>query len=411
MTNQARFTVVLTALLLLLVAGALPAAAQWPQFGGPGRDFRAETSSGLAEPKVVWTAKLGDGESSLVMDDGLLYTMYRQDGDEVVVALKPSSGETAWEHRYAAPIKGLYVEHGDGPHATPLVTGDRIVTVGITGLMHALDKKTGAVIWSHDLMKDYGGKPAACGYGASPIAYKENVIVPVGGPGHGVVAFQAADGGVAWKSGDFVSGYAAPTLIDVGGQIQLVAFMGQEVVGLDPADGTPLWSHPHKTEYGVNASMPVFGEDRILFVSSAYDTGSRGLRLTRNGKKTTVEEVWVQRKVQMHFSNVIRIGDHVYGTSGGFGPVFLTAVDAGTGEIVWKKRDIIGKASMLLAGGKLVMVDEKGKLVVASVSPEGVEVHATHQIIDGRVWAPATLVGDRLYVRDRKQAYAFDLSG
>ena len=81
-----------------------------------------------------------------------------------------------------------------------------------------------------------------------------------------------------------------------------------------------------------------------------------------------------------------------------------------TGDIAWRERDIIAKASCLYADGKLLALDEKGKLLLASVSPAGVTVHAQHRVTDDRAWAVPTLVGTKLYLRDRKNIMAFELS-
>ena len=377
---------------------ATAASGQWTEWGGEGRDFSVDGKAIAAKwpesgPRMLWKRELGDGESAILVDGGTLYTTYRDGDAEVVVALRAKSGEPVWEHRYAAPIpEKLYVEHGEGPHATPVIAGDRICTLGISGKLHCLDKGDGKVLWSHDLLADYGGHTPDCGYAGSPLVHGGNLIVQVGGEGQGVVAFKLADGEIAWKSGDDGAGYAAPVLIDVGGEQQVVAFMRSQVVGLEPKSGTSRWSHPHKTSYGVN--------------------GSRGLKLTRDGDGTSVEELWHQKKLKIHFHNAIRLGDHVYATSGDLGPAFLVALNVKTGEIAWQKRDIVAKASLLhLGGNRLLMLDEKGNLVLARVTPEDVTVHAQHRITAGRIWAPPTLVGTHLYVRDRKHAYAFDLSG
>ena len=407
-THLGFFCVVLSAVT------AFPVVADWTQWGGDSGDFSVDANSlprALPEPpKLVWQRELGDGESAVLVEGGALYTLYRDGDEEVVVALAAADGKVLWEHRYAAAIpEGMYVEHGKGPHATPVLAGDRICSMGITGSIRCLQRKTGKLLWSHEAVGEFGGQAPDCGYSSSPLVHDEALVVPVGGKRSGVVAFRIADGSVAWKAQDFAAGYAPPMLIDVQGETQLVVFMREEVAGLDPKNGTLLWSHPHKTSYGVNASQPVWGSDGILFISSAYDQGSRGLKLQRKGDKTTVEEIWTQRKMKLHFTNAVRIGNHLFGTSGDFGPVFLTAIDSRTGEISWRARDVVSKATILHAGPRVLMMDEKGKLVLATLSPEGVKVHAEHPLVEGRVWAPPTLVGHRLYVRNRNSLYVFQL--
>ena len=63
-----------------------------------------------------------------------------------------------------------------------------------------------------------------------------------------------------------------------------------------------------------------------------------------------------------------------------------------------------------MPNGTLVIVDESGEIAVASVSREGLRVHARKQILTSNAWTPPTLVGSTLYVRDRKEILALDLN-
>ena len=400
----------------LIASLGAPALAQWPQFGGPNRDFTSG-STGLASkwpaqgPKRMWSRKLGDGYSGIAVDRNTLFTMYRKGNREFVVALDADTGETRWKHRYSAkPFEGLSEGQGIGPRCTPLVVDGRVHTVGICAKMFCLDQNTGDVVWSHDLMRKYGARPPRWGYSSSPLAYKKTVIIPAGGEGHGVMAFNREDGTVKWARHGFPNAYSSPILIDVDGQEQLVIFMEPGVIGLNPDSGDLLWQHPHRTEYNVNASMPIWTEDNLLFISSAYNTGSRLLKLTREGDRTTVEELWRQSKMQIHFGSGIRIGDYVYGSTGGNGPVFFGAVNLRTGKMAFRQRGVAGKAQLVYADGKLVMLDEDGRLYIATVTPEGITIHAQTELLESVSWTAPTLVGDRLFVRDRKNIMALDLS-
>jgi outer membrane protein assembly factor BamB len=223
-----------------------------------------------------------------------------------------------------------------------------------------------------------------------------------------VVAFNPEDGAVVWKDQDFLLAAASPILIDVEGEEQLVVFTPGEVTGLDPRNGNPLWSYPHPTSYGLNISTPVFGDGNLLFSSSAYGGGSRVVRLKRANGKTAVEELWFSNRLRLHFGNAIRIGDLIVGTSGDFGPAFFIAVDVETGEEIWRERTF-GRSQMVLAGSQLVIVDEGGDLALASATREGLKVHARAELLTENAWTPPTLVGTRLYVRDRKNVVAVEL--
>ena len=107
-------------------------------------------------------------------------------------------------------------------------------------------------------------------------------------------------------------------------------------VGLNPANGDLLWQHPHQCDWGLNITPPLWGEGNILFVSSAYSGGSRALQLNQSGGKTTVKELWANRRMRIHHGTMLRLGDLVFGSSGDFGPAPMTAVEIKTGNIVWQ---------------------------------------------------------------------------
>ena len=268
-----------------------------------------------------------------------------------------------------------------GPHATPLLVGDRLFAAGTNKQLFAFDKRTGEVLWSHDLVADFAAPPnliraiVKSGYGSSPIAYKDTVIVPVGGPGQSLMAFRQSDGGVVWRGGDFLFSPSPPILIDLAGQTQLVYFAGGSVVGLDPNDGQVLWAVPHDPGNDLNMISPQWGDDNILFFSSGYRAGSRAIRLTLDGDLTRTEELWFTSRIPFMFLNTIRRGSYVYGTSGTFGPAFMTALDVRTGEPAWQQRGF-KRASLLFADDKFIVMDEDGDLALTHMTPEGMTVLA-----------------------------------
>jgi len=397
-----------------VLAVAVASTGAWPQWGGPNRDFKVEVT-GLAGtwpaagPPVLWRRPLGEGYSAIVADSGTLYTMYRSGALEVVVALSADTGQTLWEHRYDAPFRdGMNVDNGPGPHATPVIAGDRVFAAGAVGRLQALDKRTGRVAWVRDLWSDLGGTLVETGYSSSPLAYGDTIILPVGGPGHAVVALRQSDGAVVWKRHDFVNSPASPTLIRVGGQDQVVVFMAKLVAGLDPVTGDLLWQHPHDTRLNLNISTPAWDGRSLLFCSSAYDVGSRVLELSRVGSGTEVKQLWANRRFRVHKDDAIWIGDRVYGWSGDFGPSLLTAADGRTGKLAWQDRSF-ARASFLYADGKLIVLDEDGNLGLITLTETGPRVQARFPLMKGRSWTVPTLAGTRLFARDRQEIVALEL--
>lgn len=399
-----------------------PPDTSWLQWGGPRRNFTVETT-GLAAswpasgPKKLWERALGEGHSSILAEGGRLYTMYRPLGplsmirrsqQEIVAAIDASNGRTVWEHSYDAPTSGLDLSQGSGPHSTPLIVGDRLFVVSSRLEIIALDKQTGTRRWIHDLPKELGAPLDGRGYSSSPLAYGSTVIIPAGGAGASVVAFNQQTGAIAWKGGSFPVGPASPILINVDGQDQLVVSGANEIVGVNPTNGAVLWTHPSRTDYGLNISTPVWGEGNLLFLSAAYNNGARLLKLAQSGGKTTVQQLWMQNRMRVHIGTVIRLGDFAVGSSGDFGPCPTVAIDVKTGQILWQSRDF-ARSTFLHADGKLIVMDEDGTIGLATATRQGLTVLARASILTNRAWTTPTLVGTRLYVRDRKQMVALEL--
>ena len=400
--------------LLCLSFVSAHAQSDWLQWGGPNRDFTSP-AKGLAAswpatgPKQLWSRPLGAGHSAILASGNTLYTMYSQGDQEVVIALAADTGKTIWEHKYTAPPAGLNLEYGAGPHSTPLLAGDLLYSVGATGKLFALDKKTGKVVWTHDLWSEYNGRKMDRGYSCSPVAYKNTIILTLGGQGQTLIAFNQKDGSVAWKNQSLDLSPSSPMIINVDGQDQLLMFLGKVVAGFDPNNGNLLWSHPHVTDWGLNITMPVWGPDNLLFISSAYNGGSRVLRLKQKEGKTTAEEVWFNNRLRIHHGTAIRVGDYVYGSSGDFGPAFFAAANVKTGELLFQDRSF-PKTTFVLADGKFIMLDEDGHLALATASPAGLKVISKASIMKNLAWTVPTLVGTKLYVRDRRTIAALDLS-
>jgi outer membrane protein assembly factor BamB len=133
------------------------------------------------------------------------------------------------------------------------------------------------------------------------------------------------------------------------------------------------------------------------------------IRLSRAGGRTIPEDLWSNNRLRVHFGAAIRIGNLVIGSSGDFGPAFLVALNTETGEEVWRERTF-ARAQIVNAGGTLVVVDEDGEIALASATEAGLRVHARKELLASNAWTPPTVVNGRLYVRDRKDVIALQLS-
>jgi hypothetical protein len=393
-----------------------PRGVAWTQWGGPNRNFQTE-AAGLKDtwpaggPRVVWKRALGEGYSAPSVENGVLYTMYGKAGEEVVVAADAETGKTLWERANPMTFSSDAArEMGNGPYSAPLVAGNRLFTTGVAGRFQCFDKKSGQLLWSQELVDGHRGSRLVYGYASSPIAFRDFVVVPVGGRGRGLMAFQQADGKVAWSATDLGNVYSSPLLINLDGLEQLVAVLDGAMLAVNPHNGDLQWQVPFKANYSIAISTPVWSDGNLLFVSAEYDAGAKVVRLERNGLQTRPVELWTSNRLRLHHGNAMLIDGVCYFSSGGKGSqAILSAVDARSGQIHWQQRSI-QKATFVRADGKLIVLDEDGTLMIAHPSKQEFRISASAPLLSRLSWTPPVLVGSRLYIRDRRDLMCVDLS-
>src|SRR4029453_18918125 len=237
-------------------APAVAPGGAWTQWGGPKRNFQTE-AAGLKDvwpatgPRGVCKRGLGEGYSAPVVENGVVYTMYGKSKQEVVLAANAETGQTLWEHATPMTFNSDAPQMGNGPYSSPLIVGNQLFTTGVAGRLQSLAKKTGELIWTQQLWSDHHGSQLMYGYSSSPIAFRDTVVVPVGGRGRAVMGFRQADGSTAWSQNDQGNVYSSPILIDVSGLEQMAVLLDGALIGINPHNGDPQWRVPFKADYSI----------------------------------------------------------------------------------------------------------------------------------------------------------------
>ena len=109
-----------------------------------------------------------------------------------------------------------------------------------------------------------------------------------------------------------------------------------------------------------------------------------------------------------HHGGIVKFGDHLYG----FGEGSLICMDYGSGRIAWQARSV-GKGSLVVADGMLVLLGEGHEAGLAEATPEAYRELGRFRIPDRGApsWAHPVVVGGRLYIRDQQSLTAYDLKG
>jgi outer membrane protein assembly factor BamB len=375
---------------LLLVLNAR--GGDWPQWRGPNRNGTSLEDVKWPDdgPKVIWKAAVGTGFSSVSVSLGRAYTMGNADEKDTIWCLDAASGKTIWRHTYNSALNPQYYE--GGPGATPTVHDGRVFTISKWGDVFCLDAEKGKVIWEHHLRED-GIHTNRWGFAGSPLIWKDLVILNVGSSG---VALDSATGRISWMNGTNSAGYASPLLINSGDKEAVLIFAAKHLVAVDPRTGAELWGFPWETGYDTNNTDPIVDGDAI-FISS-YSRGCALLRV-KAGKP---EPVYDSKVLFNNLSPGILIGNYLYVFNGEAKmKTDFRCIHLPTGEVKWQ-RDDPAFGSLISAGGKLLVMSEKGELLLADATPDGLKILGRSQVLGGTCWTPPTLANGKVFVRNAK---------
>lgn len=383
------------------------AANDWPQWRGPNGDGLS-TETGLLTtwpeggPEILWQAGSGDGYSGMSVADGRLYTLYGRDSDELLVCLDAESGEQIWQYRVDSKFTNNF---GHGPRCTPTVDGNIVYGLSANGKLVALNAIKGSEVWKIDLVKKFGAKIPTWGISTSPLIYNNYLLVDVGGSGeNGFMAFNKKNGKVVWKTKTDMPGYSVPMIVTVNGLKQALNFSGNELISVNPETGEKYWAFPWRTSYDVNAATPIFVSPDKVFVSSGYDVGGALLQISAGKGMASVEQIWKNRVMRNHFATSLLLGDYLYG----FDNDKFKCINIYTQEEKWVTRGF-GKGSATYADGHIILLSERGKLVLIQATPEKYIKKASAQILKGRCWTVPTLANGKLFIRNQKKILAIKM--
>jgi len=404
-SHPIRLNIAIAAMVLLSFSQSAK-AQDWSQWRGPSRDgVVPATSAPAAWPESLrrlWRVEIGEGYASPVVSRGRAFVHGRRDPEEVVTAVDLAKGEILWQQKYAAPFqKNQYaVSMAKGPNATPLVVGDRLFTLGVTGVLSAWDTAKGTQLWTKDFSKTVDTSKLFCGTAASPLASGGLVIVQVGSDVHGgqILALDPATGAQKWEWRGAGPGYASPVLMDITGTVQIVTMTDSSIVGIDAKTGAELWSAPFPDEWHENITTPLWTGSHL--VVSGTRQGTHAYTLQQANAKWQATEVWKNPDVAMYMSSPVYGDGLIYGHSAKRKGQFV-ALDAKTGVLRWSTEGRDGDhASVLLTGRNVIYLTNGADLIVARRATKTFEVERRYDVADAATWAMPVLLGSDVLVRD-----------
>jgi outer membrane protein assembly factor BamB len=382
--NQLLVPLLSTALLLSSNEG------DWPGWRGPdGTGVSRETGwSSSGKEEDLWRSEVGLGYSCVSIAQGRLFTKGYDAGLEmdVVFCLDAETGEELWTHAYASKLWDNM--HEGGTLSTPVVDGEHVWVQSRLGTLLCLDASSGKVLVERTLVE--GEKQLGeFGIPTSPLVLEDMVVINLGR----TVALAKDDGKTLWKSEEHGYSYAVPMPFEAEGRKLLAVFSGAGLVVLSRADGSEVARYPWTSEYNVNSATPIVLGNRI-FISTGYN--KKGcVMLELKGDELAV--VWESSEMNNNMNGCVLLDGLLYG----FDDAVLKCLTI-DGDVRWSERGL-GKGTVVASDGRLIVLSEKGELIVATAGGEGFKPLARQKLFEeGVCWTTPVLSGGRIYCRSNR---------
>jgi hypothetical protein len=384
----------------------------WPNFRGPKHD---SVSRGIVlddqwlnrPPTELWRIPVGPAWSSFAVAGNYLFTQEQRADDECVVCYDSRDGKEVWH--FSQPSRFFEALGGLGPRATPTLSGNSLYALGAEGWLVKLDVTSGKQNWKADLRQLANTPPPMWGFSSSPLVHEDQVIVHAGGSGDkGVLALSTDDASIMWSVACGQQSY---------GSLQIVRILGQDYLSVLSDQGAHLWqpssgqtviegghySWPHS---GYRALQPQIIDGDKMLVATGMGVGTRLVQLQAADQGLRASELWTSRDLKSDFNDFVIYQGHAYG----FDDKIFTCIDLQDGKRRWKGgRYAKGQAVLVADSGLIVVVSETGDLVLLRATPEGHQELAKIPALDGKTWNHPVIVGDRLFLRNAKEAVCYQL--
>jgi outer membrane protein assembly factor BamB len=374
----------------------------WPQWRGPNRDGAiASFTPPAAWPEQLtrkWKIDVGLGYATPLLVGNRIYMFSRQSDNETMSAIDADSGRAIWQTRYPVTFEmnSGAKPHGAGPKSTPTFSNGKLYAIGMTGVVTALDAASGARLWQKPASSPV---PLYTTHAFSPVVDRGLVFFHLGGHNQGALtAFDANTGDVKWSWNGDGPGYGSPMVAELGGTRQIVTITQGKVVGVDIATGQLLWERPVFTTFSNNSLTPILYGQTVMV--STYQQPTSAFSVKKQNNQWVTETVWENPDLSMWMTNGVVVRDALFGLSTRNRGQYVS-VDVKTGKTLWRSEERqADNAAIIRAGDWVFSLQNDGELVVFRSSAAAFEPVRRYKVADSETWAPPTISGNRVFVKD-----------
>jgi outer membrane protein assembly factor BamB len=396
------------AVVVIIGAGPVPSAEDWPQFRGPdgqghstARDLPIEWSE---TRNVTWKVPVpGRGWSSPVVADGRVWlttaTQAGRDGSLRLLAFDVASGHPTLDVEvFRLRNSTLLNPKNSLASPTPIVEGDRVyVHFGAEGT--AAVSTAGEIVWKTRLHYE-----SQHGNGGSPVLYGDVLIFSCDGfDAAFVIALDKRTGKTRWRTSrpqPWSQAYSTPLIIRVDDHDMVVSAGAFHALAYEPLNGKEIWRVDYPEGFS-NVPRPVFGAGLVFIATGFQQPSMVAVRPNGKGDVTKSQVAWtLSRGAPLTPSPLLVDGDLYLVTDAGI----VSNVDAATGAIRWQHRlGAAVSASPVFCDGHIYFLDEEGRTTV--IAPAPVFQQLAVNSLDGAALASMAVASQSFFIRTATHLY------
>lgn len=380
---------------------------------------------------ILWKQPTGTGYANGVAADGRYFQFDRFGNRERLTCFVAETGEILWAVEDPVEYSDMY-GYNNGPRASPVVSGEYVVTYGVAGRLSVRKVSDGACVWSTETSDVYQVPQNFFGVASCPLVWHNDLWVMVGGTkdgtgpsGTAMVCFDLDTGREIARVGEYLASYATPIVAEFGGRPYLLSLVREGLLVIDLQDRSfsdfKYWRA--EIRESVNAASPVVVGGEIL-ISETYGPGSISFEL-RDGK---LHETWrdvdsrKDKLLRAHWATPVVLGEYIYACSGRNEPdASLRCIHWPTKKLMWSER-IRERTTLLAVDEYLIVLCESGYLLLIKQDPSKMDVVARvdyeklgirddyrRPIVAYPAWAPPVLSHGLLFIRGVNTIVCHDL--
>ena len=382
------------------------------QWRGPNRDGKFPATNLLKNwpvdgPGLIWSFEgLGEGHGNVGIGNDRLYICGMNDSTGHLFSFD-MDGNLLWDKSYGLEWNKDYT----GVRSTPTVIGDLVYFESGYGVVFCYDGKSGALIWSVDLLKKFNAENIQWGMAESLLVDGDKIICTPGGREHNVVALNRLTGETIWtsKGNGQPAAYCSPILVEHHGTRLIVTTTAESIIGIDAETGAYYWSIEHRQSNFIHANTPLYHDGKIMCSSAENKSGLDGtvlIQLSDDGKNASV--IWRNTDMTNLMGGFILKDGYVYGSKYRSSEWYCLNWD--TGEVRYISKPF-RNGVIIYADDLYYCYSEGGDMALVNADQNHFEVISQFKITLGtnQHWAHPVIDEGRLYVRHGNTLMAYDI--